>query len=30
MSDTPEHESHRRPHEAPPTAGAYLEFDLPA
>ena len=30
MSDTPEHESHRRPHEAPPTAGPYMEFDLPA
>jgi hypothetical protein len=30
MSDTPEHESHRRPHEAPPTAGPFMEFDLPA
>ncbi len=29
MSDTPEHESHRRPH-APPTAGPFMEFDLPA
>jgi len=29
MSDTPEHEAHRRPH-APPTAGAFMEFDLPA
>ena len=30
MSDTPAHESHRRPHEAPPTADPYMEFDLPA
>jgi len=29
MSDTPEHEAHRRPH-APPTAGPFMEFDLPA
>jgi quercetin dioxygenase-like cupin family protein len=29
MSDTPEHEPHRRPH-APPTAGLFMEFDLPA
>jgi hypothetical protein len=29
MSDTPEHETHRRPH-APPTAGTFMEFDLPA
>ena len=29
MSDTPEHESHRRPH-ASPTAGPFMEFDLPA
>ena len=29
MSDTPKHESHRRPH-APPTAGPFMEFDLPA
>ena len=29
MSDTPEHESHRRPHAAP-TAGPFMEFDLPA
>ena len=30
MSDTREHESHRRPHEAPPTAGPYMEFNLAA
>lgn len=29
MSDTPEHELHRRPHEVP-TVGPYMEFDLPA
>ena len=29
MSDTPKHASHRRPH-APPTAGPFMEFDLPA
>lgn len=29
MSDTPQHESHRRPH-APPMAAPFLEFDLPA
>lgn len=29
MSETPEHELHHRPHEAP-TAGPYMEFDLPA
>ena len=29
MSDTPEHEAHRRPH-APPMAGPFMEFDLPA
>jgi quercetin dioxygenase-like cupin family protein len=29
MSSTPEHESHRRTH-APPTAGPFMEFDLPA
>lgn len=29
MSDTPEPEAHRRPH-APPTAGPFMEFDLPA
>ena len=29
MSDTPQHESHRRPH-APPMAGPFMEFDLPA
>ncbi|MEQ1760684.1 MAG: cupin domain-containing protein [Vicinamibacterales bacterium] len=29
MSDAPEHEPHRRPH-TPPTAGPFLEFDLPA
>ena len=29
MSDTLQHESHRRPH-APPTAGPFMEFDLPA
>jgi quercetin dioxygenase-like cupin family protein len=29
MSDTPQDESHRRPH-APPTAGPFMEFDLPA
>jgi len=30
MFDTPEHGLHRRPHEAPPTAGPCMEFDLPA
>ena len=30
MSDTREPELHRRPHEAPPAAGPYMEFDLPA
>lgn len=29
MSDTPEHESHPRPH-APPMADPFMEFDLPA
>jgi quercetin dioxygenase-like cupin family protein len=29
MSDTPQHEVHRRPH-APPMTGLFLEFDLPA
>lgn len=29
MSDTPQHEPHRRPH-APPMAAPFLEFDLPA
>jgi hypothetical protein len=29
MSDTPQHESHRRPH-APSMAEALMEFDLPA
>ena len=29
MSDTTEHESHRRPH-GPPMAAPFLEFDLPA
>ena len=29
MSDTSEHETHRRPH-GPPTAGPFMEFDLPA
>lgn len=29
MSDTPEHESHRRPH-TPPMADPFMEFDLPA
>lgn len=29
MSDTPQHESHRRPH-APPMAEPLMEFDLPA
>ena len=29
MPDTPQHESHRRPH-APPMAGPFIEFDLPA
>jgi len=29
MSDTPQHESHRRPH-APPMAAQFMEFDLPA
>ena len=29
MPDTLQHESHRRPH-APPTAGTFMEFDLPA
>lgn len=29
MSDTPEHESHRRPH-TPPMAGPFMEFDLSA
>ena len=29
MSETPEHEAHRRPH-APPMAGPFMEFDLPA
>lgn len=28
MSDTPQHESHRRPH-APPMAEPLMEFDLP-
>ena len=30
MSDTREPELRRRPHEAPPAAGPYMEFDLPA
>jgi quercetin dioxygenase-like cupin family protein len=29
MSDAPQHDLHRRPH-APPMAGTFLEFDLPA
>ena len=29
MSDTPQHESHRRPH-APPMSDPFMEFDLPA
>ena len=29
MSDTPQHEAHRRPH-TPPRADRYMEFDLPA
>ena len=29
MSSTPENEFHHRPH-APPTAGPFMEFDLPA
>lgn len=29
MSDTPQHESHRRPH-GPPLAAPFLEFDLSA
>jgi quercetin dioxygenase-like cupin family protein len=29
MSDTPEHESHHRPHTSS-TAGPFMEFDLPA
>lgn len=29
MSDSPEHESRRRPH-APPPASPFMEFDLPA
>ncbi len=29
MSDTPEHEAHRRPH-SPPMAEPFMEFDLPA
>ena len=29
MSDTPQHEAHRRPH-TPPMADSYMEFDLPA
>ena len=29
MSETPRHESHRRPH-APPMAAPFMEFDLPA
>ena len=29
MSDTPQHESHPRPH-APPMADPFMEFDLPA
>ena len=29
VADTPEHEPHRRPH-APPMAGPFMEFDLPA
>jgi quercetin dioxygenase-like cupin family protein len=29
MSDTPQHESHRRPHTSP-MAGTFMEFDLPA
>ena len=29
MSDTPQHESHRRPH-TPPMGGPFMEFDLPA
>jgi len=29
MSDTPEHEAHRRPH-APPMAEPFMEFDLPS
>ncbi len=29
MSDTPQHESHARPH-APPMAEPFMEFDLPA
>ncbi|HYN09778.1 MAG TPA: cupin domain-containing protein [Vicinamibacterales bacterium] len=29
MSDTPQHEAHRRPH-TPPMADPFMEFDLPA
>ena len=29
MSDTPQHEAHRRPH-TPPMAQPFMEFDLPA
>ena len=29
MSDTPQHEAHRRPH-TPPKADPFMEFDLPA
>ena len=29
MSETPQHESHRRPH-TPPMAGVFSEFDIPA
>ncbi len=29
MSDTPQHEAHRRPH-TPPIAEPFMEFDLPA
>lgn len=29
MSDTPQHEAHRRPH-TPPQADPFMEFDLPA
>ena len=29
MSDTPQHEAHRRPH-PPSMAGPFMEFDLPA
>lgn len=29
MADTPQHETHRRPH-ASPMAGTFTEFDLPA